>query len=280
MAVNTAKSKLATAFHESFSLSLPSLSQILQVASLRQENEGTGRGLTYDVIKQNTTLGNNYVKSMRRYARAVGLIDADDYITPFGNIAGRFNPELRYTATLWAMHYHLCAPHLGGPAFWAYLVSECLVPGRELSSEGVAECIKDFLRDRGDSPLAPRTLKTTATIFLGTYKKPDGLGPLGFFGSSDSETVHEPVPPRSWVTAYVIADYWRAQWADVKTVNLSSMTESGGPAALLYMSSGDINAVLRQMASQGLVEVNRKIPPFQVVRLWNSPEDILEHLYD
>ena len=280
MGIDSLPAKLATAFHESFSLSLPSLSQILQVANGLQNSEEVGKGLTYDVIKQNTTLGNNYVKAMRRYARAVGLLDVHERITPFGEIACRFDPELRHTATLWVMQYHLCAPHLSGPAFWANLVSECLVPGKDLTSEGIAVSIESFLYNRGDRPLASRTLKTTATVFLGTYKKSDGLGPLGFFGSGSSKTVCEPVSPGLQTAAYAIADYWHGEWADVKTVNLSSMTEPGGPAALLYMSSGDINAVLRQMASQGLVEVNRKVPPYQVVRLWNSPEDLLEHLYD
>lgn len=266
--------KLATAFHESFALSLPSVSQVLQVAS-----EGA---LSYDAIKQGTTLGNNYVKAMRRYAKAVGLLDDREGLTPFGRLVLRHDPFLQNARTLWAMHYHLCAPHQHGPGFWGYLVSKLFTPYRELCTEDVAQDIADYLRTQGDSALAPRTLRTTATIFLGSYAKSDGLGSLGILvDNGQAKTVAEEPPlPDTRVVAYVVADFWAAQWENRKQVNLSAMTEPGGPASLLLMSSGDMNSSLAEMANLGLVEVQKAVRPYSVVRRWDSTEAVMEHLYD
>jgi hypothetical protein len=82
------------------------------------------------------------------------------------------------------------------------------------------------------------------------------------------------------VVAYVVADYWQHQWENRKTVNLSAMTEKGGPADLLMLSSGDMNSYLGDMGERGFVEVQRRIPPYQVMRLWDDPAVILERIYD
>ena len=277
-------SKVATVFHESFALSLPSISQILQVAceSESGDENGKSRNLSYDAIKQGTTLGNNYVKAMRRYARAVGLLDDRDGLTPFGKLVSRSDPHLQRMRTLWAVHYHLCASHHSGPGFWGHLASECFTPYRELVTEDVAQLIAAYLQAQGDPVLAARTLRTTATVFLGSYHKSDGLGALGILSSQgDGKCVAgEPDLPGTRVVAYVIADYWAAQWKNRKQVNLSAMTEPGGPASLLMMSSGDINSSLGDMAGLGLVQVQRRIPPYSVVRLWQSAEAVMEQLYD
>jgi hypothetical protein len=41
-----------------------------------------------------------------------------------------------------------------------------------------------------------------------------------------------------------------------------------------------MNDLLGEMAQHGLIEVQRMVPPYQLVRLWTNKEDILEHLYD
>ena len=278
-----ADGKLATAFHESFALSNPALSQILNIASkLGTAVKNGQKVLTFDGIREGTTLGSNYVKSMRRYACGAGLLDNMERLSSFGRLALDHDSLLSDPATLWVMHYNLAADHLSGPPFWHDLVLRYFAPGMELTPEQIANDIGCSVASREAKELASRTLRSTATIFLGTYAKSDALGGLGILQllKSSCYITCRPCVPSMWVVAYVVADYWRAHWGDRATVNLSAMTEPGGPASLLLLSSGDMNALLREMQNQQLVQIQRRVPPYQVVRLWDSPESILEHLYD
>ena len=50
-------------------------------------------------------------------------------------------------------------------------------------------------------------------------------------------------------------------------------------ASLLLLGSGQANRLLRVMQEQGLVEVQRRAAPYQVVRLWDDSSALLERVY-
>lgn len=78
-------------------------------------------------------------------------------------------------------------------------------------------------------------------------------------------------------SAYALADTWAERWADRVGVNLDETREVG---ALLLMGSGTLNARLRAMQERGMIEVQRRHPPYQVTRLSLDPAAVLEHLYE
>lgn len=84
-----------------------------------------------------------------------------------------------------------------------------------------------------------------------------------------------PIPWR--VAAYALADYWQGNWGDRTGVNLDRVREV---SALLLIGSGEMNGFLRTMQEHGLIDVQRRHPPYQVMRQFSSAEAVLEHLYD
>ena len=274
--------KVATAFHESFYMMRPRLAQLLKIA-IETENRGSGQAiLNFDSIHDQTSLGTNQVKAMRRYAYGAGLLDVQEVPTPFGRAVYKCDPGFSEVATQWLLHYHMAAPHRSGPGFWGHLTRSALRPGNELSLNSIENEINDYLTNSTGQSLAARTLNTTASVFLATYHKPDALSGLGILQAAGDKKflVNEPEPPGMNVFAYVLADYWNGVWEGRNGINLNELSEVGGPASLLLLGSGETNFFLSEMQQAGLVEVQRKVPPYMAVRLWNNADQLLERLYD
>jgi len=278
--------KMGTAFHESFALSRPAVGQILgAVASARTAESGR---LTYGHFRQTTTLGANYIKAMRRYCRACGLVDAAEHPTPFGAMVSMNDPDLSCPATQWLIHYFLSANYHAGPGFWCWLVEKALNGAASITTQDVAAQIEAYLLETGDRALARNTLTSTAGVFVGTYTKSDALGSLGVLAECPEASNGTRVfsvganlsIPSVPVVAYVIADYWDNEWTGRTSVNLGWMSDPGGPGSLLLMNSGEIGDALREMQNAGLVELQRRQAPYQVFRTWADTNELLERIYD
>lgn len=274
--------RLGLAFHESFSIVIPAISQLLHVVSSTGEGE-TGSGkITRQMLTDHTSLGPNYVRAMPRWACGTGILDQRNCLTALGRRMIQKDPSLIHASTLWAMHYHLAAPQGPGPRFWNYLVSVVLRPGDILETAQVAEAIKQYVGEYEERKVAERTLRNTASVFLGTYSKSDALGPLGLIEQVEPGRylVKEPDPPSPWVFAYMLSSYWQSNWGEVPGVHVIRVTEPGGPASLLMMGSGTVNRYLRDLQAAGFATVQRHMPPFQLNRNWSDPSVFLERLYD
>ncbi len=274
------KDRIGLAFHESFALNLPAVRAILR---LSHENEGN---ITPEIIRDQTSLGPNYVRSMPQYARASGLMEMAGYhLTPLGKVVCLHDPNLENPTTLWAMHYHLSAPQGPGPAFWAHLVTKGLSWGDEVSVKEVAEQIACFqVTQPGTVALKPRTVQTTATVFLGTYTKSDGLGRLGLIKAVSGRTgyvrLSESQSPPVGVVAFALADYWGAHFGEQITVSLSELARDDGFARIMLMNYGKLDEVLMALKHDSIIDLYRIAPPYQVVRRWSNRNELLTRLYE
>lgn len=273
-------SRMALAFHESFALSLPSIAAVLR---LSHQNSGL---ISSGTIRAQTSLGPNYVKAMPRYARACGLMEMGSYrLTPFGEAVCRHDPHLTHPATLWLMHYHLSAPHGPGPAFWSHLVTRCLPFGEEIAAGKLASEISRSVQDQGKTrPLQERTVRSSATIFIGTYTKSDGLGSLGLLeecrGRGRSVRVADPQSPPPSALACALADYWSFHYGDQVTLRVSELAKADGFARVMWMDPQRLDVALEALRLEGVLDLHRVAPPHQVVRLWSSNDELLARLYD
>ena len=273
--------RLNIAFHESFPVVIPALAQVVRVVA-EAGPAGIDTGALADVLKARTSLGPNYIRAMPRWGRGTGILDGVNRLTALGRVALARDPALSSAATLWAMHYHMSAPQGPGPCFWNYLISTILRPGDEIETARLAEGLDQYVTKNEQREIAGKTLKATASVFLGTYSKSDALGPLGIL-----EQVHvgrylakEPEPPSLWAFAYALANFWQANWGAATGVNVSRVSEAGGPGSLLLMGSGSVNRYLGELQAAGFAVVQRRRPPFQLNRNWPDPAVFLERLYD
>lgn len=271
--------RIATVFHESFSLVRPAITQVLEVVS---DAVDTGLRIDLSALRENSQLGANYVKAMPRYAVGTGLLNEKPYrLTELGKFIYEHDPSLNHPSTLWLMHYHLSAPTGPGPAFWHFLISQRVRPGITLERSELIEAVQNFIRESEGKELVDRSARTLISVFAGTYTKTDGLGRLGILEETDSGyQVLEPDPPNEWVVGYALAHYWDSVWPQFRQVALGELSQPGGFADLFFLGTFQLNSRLRELQSRGLLELVQIAPPHQILRLWRSPSDFLQYIYD
>jgi hypothetical protein len=118
-------------------------------------------------------------------------------------------------------------------------------------------------------------------VFLGTYIKADALGGLGILAGPERGPyeVAEPREVPAEVFAYGVCDYWEGALNGLRTVDLTSLTGQPGLPAVFMLPTGTANRLLRAAQAAGFMEVQRSVPPFQVMRRWDSPTEALERVY-
>jgi hypothetical protein len=280
-------SRLSTTFHRTFTLVRPAVASVLEVIG-DMGPDGAENSLS-DLLEARTSLGTIYIEAMPRYAYGAGLVDGLSTkrkdLTKFGELVRSRDPYLNDLATQWLMHYHLSAPHGPGPTFWNHLVSNYLRVGDELEKGEVAKEIAQHLeRVTGKSQTA-KSFQSSATVFLGTYAKQDGLGSLGLMEAANGAAsglyeVSEPDPPPPWPLAYALAEYWQGRWGGQKTVNLAELSEPGSFASIFLIGSAQLERLLEELRREGVLDLYRNVPPYQVARLWSDKDELLERLYD
>jgi len=264
--------QFAINFHETFALSRISTARII--------NNANQYGTLQRNLLVNTALGANYQKAMPRYASRAGLLNKGNQLTSFGSFAARHDPTLEKPETLWLMHYHLAAPH-GVTAFWHYLVRKHFLPGETFSAKDLITDLAVFLKEKADKNPATRSLRSTVTVFTGTYLKPDGLGRLGLLEKTDKELYRVPSvdAPPLWALGYALADYWNAFYPGRLTINLDNLT-AGDFAPIFLLGEERLTKQLLQLKREGMIDLYRISRPYQVVLLQPSPEFALQKMYE
>ncbi len=139
-----------------------------------------------------------------------------------------------------------------------------------MTREGTAQIIKSFLTGSGERALADGTYTDAARVFLGSYEPGGGLESLEILSAQGSKyLVGRPRPIAAGAFACVLADYWAARWGNAREALLSELA-GGELAALLLLSSGEVNSLLRELSRLGLLDLERRTPPFQVIRRWDD----------
>jgi hypothetical protein len=280
----TQEDSLNLSFHRTFALSRSGVASVMTAIA-------GGAASSKNSIHANTTLGTIQVEAMPRYAERMGLLNNvknKKNLTVFGQLALVSDPTLSDKNTQWAMHYFISAPHRQSPNFWYQLVTECLVPDAkiEMTKDGekandiITKTLSKFSSDKTGKTPADKTLNGTVKAFLGTYSKEEALGNLGLLQTVNSTAyqVLDPALPVAGTFACLLADYWEQVWPGRADVLLSDLT--AGPLARLLLAEGRLGPLLREVERLGLVRVQRRVPPYQVFRLWDDPAAVWQqHLY-
>jgi len=272
------RTNLGTAFHETFSLSRPSLCEVIRVTA----EMATGPdAVSFSSLRMHTHLGTNLIRSARRYAFGTGLTTADGRLSRFGELVVANDPNLADAATQWLLHYHMSAGHHAGPAYWHHLVTRRMIPGNVLDLGALATEIGILVEREEGRPIAPGTLRSSATVFVGSYRKPDGLGGLGFVSGPERGPFEVRTPssvPRA-AFAYALCDYWENVLDSLSTIHLRDLTDGGRFPELFGLGPDSVMGSLRELQGAGLIQIQRVASPYQVYRLWPSAAEMLERVY-
>ena len=268
--------RLGVTFHRTFPLNRPAIIQILRTSSAKKEAKKVSR----IEFTENTTLGSIYLESMPRWGWGSGLLTFEKSLTAFGKYSCEYDSLLDQPGTQWLMHYHLSAPHGPGPTFWHEAVTRLFYAGNIFTAEELAETIGNFIWQTENRILAKRSVQSTATIFLGTYLKPDGLNKIRLLEATESGRyrVCEPNPAPIWAIACALVDYWQANYPGRLGIGLDMLSES--PFIKLFLiGQSRLMEVLQAMQEAGYVEIHRTAPPYQVVLVRQDTEGLLNKLY-
>ncbi len=264
---------MSLTFHRTFSLSRSSVSKVVQLALNHP-------GFKQTDLAESTDLGTIYQEAMPRYAGRAGLLSKGNHLTEFGRFVAQHDGQLERTATQWLLHYHLSAPH-GNTSFWHSLVQQRFVPGNIFTADGLLTDLSGFLAAETGKVPALRSMRSTVTVFTGTYLKPDGLGRLGLLEERSDATYRVPAvdAPEIWALGYALADYWSANYNGRLTINLDDLVH-GDFAAIFLLGDDGLMQLLLQLKQEGMVDLYRISRPYQVVLLQPSVEYALQKLYE
>ncbi len=273
--------KIPTNFHESFSLSRPAIMQIIKAIKLSQNKIDFNSKKTREIyFGEQTTLGKNYIKSMPSYAKGCGLINFDYRLTPFGEYVLLNDVHLELLGTQWLLHYFMCTPLGPGPSFWQDIVFKYFFSTNIFSIDELVETIGNFIWKTENKILEKRGVRSSATILLGTYLKPEGLNKLHLLESTESGRyrVCEPNHAPIWAIALAFVDFWDAQYPGRLGVGLDTLLESDF-LKIFLIGKSDFMEVMEAMQEEGYVSIHRTAPPFQIVLLKQDQEGLLKKIY-
>jgi hypothetical protein len=279
--VNDTSNRLKTSFHETFPLSRDALRQVLTVLA-STDQPLTSASKREDLLRTHTHLGTRYVKVMPRYAVGAGLANSDYSLTPLGQSVVASDTLLEKLDTMWLLHYFMSAPQGPGPVVWHKLACDQLRSGNAFSSKDIEEVIAKYAEEVDGRPLAARSVADTATIYLRTYTKDEGLGRLKILESLASPgtySVLAPEPPSPWAFGYALLHYWHSLFGDQVTINLDELYREGGLGSIFLCGAGRVNRLLAALQAEGIVDVYRVAPPYQVVLLHSDPQALLQKMY-
>jgi hypothetical protein len=152
--------------------------------------------------------------------------------------------------------------------------------GNTFTSSDLINDLSEFLRREAGKEPAPRSVRSTVTVFIGTYLKSDGLKRLGLLEETQQETYRVPAAPLPplWALGYALAEYWQAHYGERLTVNLDDLSGENFAGVFLLGERG-FTELLVQLKQEGMIDLHRTAHPYQVVLLQPSSEFALERLY-
>lgn len=267
--------KIGITFHETLKLRRSNLSQALECI----ENGVTDQ----EEIYKQTSLGANEAKTVLNFLRACGLLNWEKELTPFGKTVLKYDRSFSSISTQWIFHYFLCAPHGLAPGFWGHIVTRHFLPGDTVSSEVAISTIKEYLDSSDQKMVNEGTLQSTVNVFFKAYNESDGLGNLNILEDNQTQpqsyTVAEPEEIPWRVMAYLLADFWEANWGQTLSIPHAQINADEGPAPLMLLNSGQMNQLMKSMQEAGILEISRVSRPWTVLRKWTNKEELLEAVY-
>lgn len=272
--------RLGPTFHRSFALRRNQVQDVLDVA-YRSELDSDDGNWTRQSLRLSSSIGTRQAESAPRYAYGAGLLDKSNKLTLFGKIVHRNDPMLEKYETMWLMHYFFSAPHGFGPTYWNEIVRTRFRTSDSINKVTLTEQIADHIKTAEGRELSPRYARSCANIFLNSYTTTDGWAALGILEKLDEEQylVKEPeeLPARAFNVALV--DFWVHRFPGRITINLEELYAEGGLTSLFMIGAGRINNYLHVLQQEGVVDVFRVAPPYQVALLDPDPAFALERLY-
>lgn len=97
-------------------------------------------------------------------------------------------------------------------------------------------------------------------------------------GDYKFQVLEPPIPPM-WVIACALASFWEDRYPDMATIHLNELYTEAQLTNIFMIGRGSLNRALEDLQREGMLEVFRVAPPYQVALLNRDLEFYLEKMY-
>lgn len=272
--------KLQLSFHTSFALKKEDLKKILDVAK-----ESNGLNGSLEQLMAKTGLGNKKVGPMKSWATRAGLIHGYQ-LSQAGGVILNKDAYLKSSITDWFMHFHLSfgdkglveipseSAEWGG---WSWFVYSFLPDNAGFRTENLTyEASQVFENETA------KKLEKNFRYVLRAYTEPEALKSCLFLQKADGGKYFsgEAALPNPYLICYFLAKIWERDYGETMSVVTDEfLHHKMGLAPVLGLEPAVLQEQLNKLEAFGLIEQRRTVPPFQVIRRWDSPLSLLEQAY-
>lgn len=245
--------------HETFPLRYGWLKKAVEAIHAAGEDANSATVFSDDAIAR-FGVGRNMVRSMRHWAKAADIISEDGgtiAVTPLGEklFGSRgLDPYMEHPATLWLIHWHLCAHAEKTTWFWAFNH----FPAATFDREHFVKGLERLAKERGWQRAASATIRGDVACFIRTYAAQQPAGK-----SLNEDTLESPLTelglikpvgkrdgfrfargPKSTlgdgVFVYALIDFWR-QYSKAATLSFEAIAhEPGSPGRVFLLDENDV----------------------------------------
>jgi len=271
--------KLQLSFHTTFALKKNDVLKILTAA-----NEAQGLDGSLDNLMERTGLGNKKVGPIKSWAIRSGLV-RDNFLTPEGKIILAKDPYLQSPITDWYMHFHLSFGDNGlatppdTPADWGGWTWFIYTFLPEYFTFNTANLFYEAGQTFSDDA---KQIEKNLRYVLRAYTEPEALAACQFLQKIDTTKyiAGEAQLPNPYLIGYFLAKLWERDFGDTTSIVTDDiLNHKMGLAPLLGLESATLQEQLDKLEIFGLTEQWRTVPPFQTIRRWQSPLELLNQAY-
>jgi len=277
---------LQLSFHTKFALKKEDLLKILLAAT---EEKGLDDSLPN--LMKRTGLGNKKVSPMKSWALRSGLTTKTG-LTPEGQLVLERDPYLKSSITDWLMHFYLS---LGGKGLqptpadpaewggWTWFIYRFLPNYFSFTVENLIYEARLVFPDEADS-----RLKENFGYVLGTYIKEQALASCQFLQLMGGESskgkekyiAGEAILPNPYLIGYFLAKLWERDYGQTTSIVTDDILHHPmGLTQVLGLEPATLQTQIDKLEIFGLLEQRRTVPPFQIIRRWDTPLILLEEAY-
>lgn len=245
--------------HETFPLRYGWLKKAFDAVRNAEDTDKTRVIFSDDAIAR-FGVGRNMVASMRHWANAAGIVEEQDgaiRATKLGTKifgARGLDPYMEHPASLWLLHWQLCARPERTTWFWALNH----FPSSTFEREHLIKGLERLAKERGWTRAAGTTIKNDVACFIRTYAAEPSASKVGAEDSLESPLTELGLikavgrrdgfrlarGPKSTlgdgVFVYALIDFW-SRYSKAATLSFESIAhEPGSPGRVFLLNENDV----------------------------------------
>lgn len=236
-------------------------------------------------------IGNNMVKSLRYWLKALGLTDErTGELTNHGQLIYKYDPYFESIFTLWILHSNI-VKNSREATTWYLFFNMCYID--ELDKEGIVQIlIRELKKHIGNSTFSEKSLRNDVDVLLSMYGKvkeitdPEdkNISPfaqLDLIKNTDG-SYSKRQPDRRKISEWVLLFEIAGRLTDRSYVSIDEISEGVGSINSVYqINSVTISEYLDRLDALGYVRVDRTAGLDMIYRVSDlSQEKVIEDFYE